>query len=121
MAIAREVLAAEMSVAKDSGEITPLRLLGEWIDDPTEERFAWISALIFDERQPSPDPDPNGVVSWALRTATSSVGNYEAGWALATVCHAAMSAGFDVEALREIANRELMSRLRYGPLRYLDR
>ena len=63
MATVREVLAAEMSVAKDSGEITPLRLLGEWIDDPTEERFAWISAPIFDERQPSPDPDPNGVVS----------------------------------------------------------
>jgi hypothetical protein len=85
MAIARKVLAADLAVANDRDEIAPLGLLGEWLDDPTEERFARICALIFDDGQPSLDPDPDGVVTWALRTATSSVGNGEAGSVVPTV------------------------------------
>ena len=42
-------------------------LLVNWIDDPTEERFERICSLIFDDREP-PDhnPDPHGVIAWAL-------------------------------------------------------
>jgi hypothetical protein len=101
------------SVAKCGSSQTGglLDLLGRWIGDPTEDRFERIGALLFDERELWPDTDPHGIVWWALRTATSSVGNYEAGWALNGVCRAAMAAGFKDETLREIVKNELISRL----------
>jgi hypothetical protein len=77
--------------------------------DRTEERFGRICSLIFAEGEP-PNFDPYGVVWWALRTATSSVGFSEAGWALKTACGAAEDAGLSPDQLRQIAARELMSR-----------
>jgi hypothetical protein len=84
-------------------------LLGRWIDDPTDERFERICSFVFGEGMP-PHLDPHGVIWRALRTATSSVGAFEAGWALATVCSAAIDAGFDPEQLRGIVKQELLSR-----------
>ncbi len=112
-AIARGVLgdtSGSLGGGKEVGRA--LDLLGRWIDDPTEEQFERICGLIFGEDQPWPDSDPHGVAWWALRTATSSVGNFEAGWALNSLCDAATSAGFSGEVLREIAKRELLSRAR---------
>jgi hypothetical protein len=109
-AIAKEVLAADPE-ARPQG----VDLLVRWIDDPTDERFERISSLIFGEGE-LPDLDPHGVVSWALRAATSSVGNLEAGWALETVCSSAVSAGFSPEQLRVIVERNLLSRERQTTL-----
>ena len=108
-AIARKVLTTPAG-----GQATPpaaeaLELLNRWVDDPTEERFARICEIIFGEDQ-SHDLDPYGVVWWALRTATSTVGFGEAGWALATTCSAATAAGFSPQQLHAIAERAIMSR-----------
>ncbi len=112
-AIAREVLAAELGPSDSiHGAARPLDLVGRWVDCPTDERFEGICAHLFGGDPDQIDPDPHGVVWWALRTATSSVGNYEAGWALEAVRDSATSAGFSGEALHEIAKRELLSRLR---------
>lgn len=90
-----------------------LVLLARWIDDPTEERFGRICDTIFgsDER---PELGPHGVVWRALRTATSSVGNSEAGWALGAVCGAAGEIGFDSESIRGFAEQEVLSRQRHA-------
>src|SRR4051812_21599530 len=77
-AVAREVLATRPGATQQAADA--LELLGHWIDDPTEERFERICSLIFGNGELC-NFDPHGVVWWALRTATSSVGNYEAGWA----------------------------------------
>lgn len=111
-AVARQVIAESEAACGSSATGGFLDLLSRWIDDPTEDRFERIYALLSDEREPWPDTDPHGAVWWALRTATSSVGNYEAGWALNGVCRAAMAAGFRDETLREIVKDELISRLR---------
>jgi hypothetical protein len=113
MAIAREVLLAEMGHAENLRKAAePLDLLNEWVNCPTDARFERICALIFDEKHLLPDDrDPNGVVWWTLRVATSSVGNYEAGWALKSLCSAAGKACFSDNTLRAIAKRELLSRL----------
>jgi hypothetical protein len=110
-AVAREVLAT-CPEAKPQG-VEAVALLGCWIDHPTEERFQRICSLIFVGEEP-PDLDPHGVVSWALRTATSSVGNNEAGWALETLCGTAISAGFGPDKLREMVEKELLWRLHQG-------
>jgi hypothetical protein len=108
-AVARAVSAADSVVRPLAAEA--LDLLVRWIDDPTEERFERICSLIFDEKDP-PDhnPDPHGVIAWALRTATSSVGNFEAGWALESTCSAAVDAGFTFEQIRRIVEQELLAR-----------
>jgi hypothetical protein len=108
-AVAQAVSVAEAVVGPLGKEA--LDLLVSWIDDPTKERFERICTLIFDEGEP-PDynPDPHGVIAWALRTATSSVGNFEAGWALETACGAAIDAGLSPEQIRRIVVQELMSR-----------
>jgi hypothetical protein len=56
-------------------------------------------------------PDPHGVIAWARRTTTSSVGNFEAGWALETTCSAAVDAGFTLEQIRRIVAQDLLARL----------
>jgi hypothetical protein len=106
-AIAREVVEAH-SAATPLG-IEALELLGRWIDDPTDERFERICALLFGEHKRT-DLDSFSIVGWALRTATSSVGNYEAGWAFEATCKTAVTAGFNPERLRQIAEREVLSR-----------
>lgn len=107
-AVAREAL---MSLGGDARQAdAALELLGRWIDDPSDERFERICSLIFEDG--SPAFDPHGVVWWALRTATSSVGNFEAGWALGGACAAAVEAGLTPEQLRSVAERELSSRSR---------
>jgi len=106
-AVARAVVAACSNSPHRAAEA--LELLWRWIDEPTDERFDRICATIFPEGEPPP-LDPHGVVWWALRTATSSVGNGEAGWALASTCAAAEAAGFSPEQLRGLAEQELASR-----------
>ena len=88
--------------------IDALDLLVLWIEDPTDERFESICSLIFD--QGGTEFDQCGVIWWTLRTATSSVGNFEAGWALEATCGAALDAGLTAEQLRMIVERELLSR-----------
>jgi hypothetical protein len=111
-AIALEALEAEAAPGDFQGAAGALKLLGLWIDDPTDERFNRICGLIFGEGGQAAECDLPHVVWWALRTATSSVGNYEAGWALEATCDAAVRAGFHPVQLRRIAERELLSRLR---------
>jgi hypothetical protein len=106
-AIAREVIAAR-GVAPPAADA--LELLGQWIDDPTVERFDRICSFVFDAE--SPEFDPHGAVWWALRTATSSVGNSEAGWTLSGAWEAACEAGLTPERVRSVVERELMSRSR---------
>jgi hypothetical protein len=107
-AIAREALASHGGNASQA--VAALELLDQWIDEPTEERLERICSLIFEEE--SPELDSHGVVGWALRTATSSVGNFEAGWALRTTCSAALEARLTPEQLHAAAERELSSRAR---------
>jgi hypothetical protein len=106
-AVAREVVSYGGGSPPATGA---LELLGRWIDDPTGERFEHIYSLVFGEN--SPEFDPYGTVWWALRTATSSLGNFEAGWALAAACSAAVESGLTPERTRSIAERELRSRTR---------
>jgi hypothetical protein len=113
MAIAREVVSAELGGTDTFGKaMEPLDLLDQWVDRPTDERFQRICALLFDKKHGwATDFDGHGVVWWALRVATSSVGNFEAGWALHNVCSAAIESHFSDTGLREIAKRELVSRM----------
>lgn len=112
LGIAKEVLSTQISDTERRLKASePLVLLEQWIDSPTEERSEKIRALLYDEKQAwSDDFDPYGVVWWSLRVAMSSVGNYEAGWTLETVCTAASKTGFDDNTLRAIAKRALLSR-----------
>lgn len=89
-----------------------LALLANWIDDPTDERFDRICDTIFGPGE-RPELGPHGVVWCALRTATSSVGNGEAAWALGAVCGAAERAGFGPEVVRGFAEREVLARHRH--------
>jgi hypothetical protein len=107
-AVARAVLITLGGDARQAD--AALELLGRWIDDPTDQRFERICSLIFEEG--APEFDPHGVVWWALRTATSSVGNFEAGWAFGGACAAAVEAGFTPEQLRSLVEQELSSRSR---------
>lgn len=85
-----------------------LRLLEQWIDDPTGERFDHICSLIFDEDAPA--LDQSGIVWWSLRVATSSVDNFEAGWALGSACQHAVGAGQNPSDLRRIAQSAVLAR-----------
>jgi hypothetical protein len=108
LAIAQKVLT---TLDRDDPQAAAaMELLNRWIDDPTDERFDRICSLIFDEG--SPEFDPYGIVWWALRAATSSVGNFEACWALEAVCDAALKAGLTPEHLQPVVEQELSSRLR---------
>jgi hypothetical protein len=105
-AIARAVLSG--GSAPDPEAERALELLDCWIDDPTEERFERICSLLFGDE--TPELGAEGVVSGALRTATSSVGNYEAGWALSGTCESAARSGLNNEQLRTIAAHAVLSR-----------
>lgn len=93
----------------DSRTADALDLLARWIDDPSEERFDRICGTIFGPDEPA-QIGPYGVGWWALRTATSSVGNFEAGWALGSACGAAEAAGFTPEGVRVVAQRAVLAR-----------
>jgi hypothetical protein len=90
-----------------------LALLAGWIDDPTEERFDRICDTIFGPGE-RPELGPHDVVWRAMRTATGSVGNGEAGWALGAVCGAAEQAGFGPEVVRGFAACEVLARQRHA-------
>jgi hypothetical protein len=113
LAIAKEVITTQASGAEIRHKAAePLELLDQWIDSPTQERTERICDLLYDDKQAwSDDLDPYGVVWWSLRVAMSSVGNFEAGWALETLCSAANEAGFDDETVREIARSALFARV----------
>ncbi len=108
-------LAVARAVARASGDDPTageaLDLLAAWIDDPTDERFDRIGDAIFGPGE-RPGLGPHGVAWWALRTATGSVGNGEAGWALGGACDAAVRAGFALEVVRSMAEREVLARRR---------
>lgn len=85
--------------------------LRTWIGTGSDDAADQVFALAFsgDEEEP---PTPRGrelpeVLSWALRCATSSVGNYEAGWALRGCAQRALDLGLTPQALKEAARREL--------------
>lgn len=110
VAIARAVL--EKSFADHVALATSYELLDladAWIDDPTDARFGRITDFLFGDETVWPNSDPRNVVWAALRVATSSVGNYEAGWALGIVVGDANNATIDA---KEIARRAVESRSR---------
>jgi hypothetical protein len=85
-----------------------LALLNEWVDDPSNARFDEICAIVFGDD--APVLDSVGAVWWALRTATSSVGNYEAGWALSSAFDAACAAGLATDEIYDAAIGEVQLR-----------
>jgi hypothetical protein len=105
--LAREVTFTADSVHEPS--VNALCSLGEWIDDPTEERFESIRRLVFEEGS---QVEPQLVVWWALRVATSAVGCKEAAWALQAACDEAMKTGLDFQRIQVIAKRAVMRRCR---------
>ncbi len=108
-AVARAVVTAVAGASPDDASGSVLELLDRWIDDPTDERFDQIATLFFVD---GPGPTASSDIAWrALRTATSSVGNYEAGWALQSTCMAAREVGFSSARLRKIVTQELATRL----------
>ena len=109
LGIAREVARG----GNDPTAAEALALLAEWIDDPTVKRFDRICGTIFGPGE-QPELGPHGVVWYALRTATSSVGNGEAGWALGAVCGAAERSGFGPEVIRSFAASEVLARQQHA-------
>lgn len=100
-AIAREALGV-----RGGNDAEALGLLDRWIDDPTDDRFERLRALVFGE-----DGDAlESTTWWALRTAMSTVGYYEAGWALEATCQEAEVAGIGLDRLREVAASGVLSR-----------
>jgi hypothetical protein len=104
LAVAREVVGDSPANSSEA-----LKLLDDWIDDPTVERFDRICDIIFGPDE-SVEVGPHGVIWWALRTATSSVGNFEAGWALSSTCGAAVASGHDPEVLRAVAMKGVLAK-----------
>ncbi len=111
LAIARSIIEKHFSGDERSREsVALLDLADAWIDDPTDERFDQITRFLFDdERRWSESGDPLKVAWGALRIATSSVGNYEAGWALRIVVDDADAASVDALS---IARKAVQSRSR---------
>lgn len=109
IAIARAVITKVPGAIERQAEASQLLDLADaWIDEPTDERFDQITAFLFDDERELTEPnDPLKVVWRALRIASSSVGNYEAGWALGMVVDDAMNANLDAV---EIARMALESR-----------
>jgi hypothetical protein len=110
--IASAVARAAIAQSGDDPEtVRALDLLDQWIDDPTNERFEAVTALIFPARE-CPEIGPHAVSRWALRTATAAVGCAESGWALAATCQAALKSGLRTEELRETAVQAVLARRR---------
>ncbi len=96
------VIARRALVAEPGSPLSEqaLALLEGWIDEPTEARFAHIAALLFGDDGGGPQPELDEIAWWALRVATSSVGNFEAGWALGALCDVALNRGLAFEEVR---------------------
>jgi len=62
-------------------------------------------------RKPIIKPNQYCVIWWTLRTATSSVGNYEAGWALSAVSKAAEKSGLGTNKQQKIVEQALFARM----------
>jgi len=73
--------------------------------------FARIPGILY-RGEGAAGADRHGVAWWAMRTAASSVGYYEAGWALKAACGTATSAGLTQDAVREPARAGVMARWR---------
>jgi hypothetical protein len=101
VAIARAVIAKKYSGHERLQEsVALLDLADAWIDDPADERFDQIARFLFDdEREWLESGDPLKIAWGALRVATSSVGNFEAGWALGIVVEDADEACVDALAI----------------------
>jgi hypothetical protein len=81
-----------------------LDLCDAWVDDPTDERFDKIACFLFEDNRALAEPNDPLKVAWgALRVATSSVGNYEAGWALGIVVDDANKADLDAAKIAWVA------------------
>jgi hypothetical protein len=105
VAIARVVIAKVYPNDGRLNEAVALLDLAEaWVDNPTDDRFAQITEFLFkDHHEWHEGSDPFKVVWGALRIATSSVGNYEAGWALSCVVDDAIGVGLDAVKLAQQA------------------
>lgn len=109
LAIARHVHGEQQPLL--AGGVAPLTLLEQWIDDPTNERFEQITQLLFVNRRIGVGPLPDRISWWALRVATASVGNYEAGWALRSLCENAAKLGVTPQEMRAHGLRAVSERL----------
>jgi hypothetical protein len=109
LAVAREVLENHVGAVHPDA-LAALDLVEQWVGDPTVEQFDRICATIFTGDRLG-QADPHGVVWGALRTVTSSVGNYEAAWTLASTADAAIRAGLTPERIKAAARRGVMERM----------
>ena len=115
-AIARAVFLAESSIAGPSEARAPLELLENWIDNPTAESFEGLCRFIFEDAEANTGNDLPEAVWWAIRTAASSAGNYEASWALRGTWDAAMRAGASPAQLARVMQNAVLSRRNAGKL-----
>jgi hypothetical protein len=91
-----------------------LEILESWVDNPTTDSFGILCRLIFDDTVGNTGNDLPEAVWWAIRTATSSVGNYEASWALSGAWDAAVRAGASSALLGRAIQDALLSRRNTG-------
>ncbi len=84
LSIARTLCSSQQASSRPDDERV-LRLVEDWLDDPTDEAFEAICAGLFgepDDAEVSPKFDCHDVVWWAARISTASVLVPEATWAL---------------------------------------
>lgn len=114
VAIAHAIITKEFLEHEQLQEsLALLDLADDWIDNPTDQRFDQITQFLFGDGSEWEElGDPGEVVWSALRIATSSIGNFEAGWALGLVVDYAHSASVDALAIsREaVQSREKQSK-----------
>ncbi len=81
-----------------------LDLADAWVDDPSDDGFDQIAEFLFEDTREWPDTaHPLKVVWDALRIATSTVGNYEAAWALSIVVDDATKTNLDAAGIARAA------------------
>jgi len=100
---------ARYTVEQAGARADELDVLDAWVDAPTEELLASIWKRVLHGRLDRTS-DVDDVVWWALRSATASVGDFEAGWALEMTCEAALRRGVTAGRVKAIVRRALAGR-----------
>jgi hypothetical protein len=86
-----------------------LSLLNAWVDQPSDHHFRELEQFLA-SFEPLPEDSAAETIWWALRSATCTVGNFEAEWALHSACSAAARAGLSPREISEAAAAELRGR-----------
>jgi hypothetical protein len=110
IALARTVIEKKFIDHKETQEANELLdELDKWIDYPTDERNDYIAKFLFEDQLDYTEDTPLETVWSALRIATSSLGNYEAGYQLGYVVDEAEEQKLDAVT---IAKQAIQSRIK---------